>query len=135
MMCNPLSAAILSAELRSTLAIALHRRLQVGRGCSGVSLFNHASIISDIHPVTSLLLFLAIILMVYLVIPRIDPISSQLALNCLLVWNTSLKSGWMSVIMIYYIIYVQIHRSILTKNTIFRWHSFSVQKKRNEPHP
>ena len=68
MLCNPLSAAILSVVVRSTLAIALHIQLQVGRGCVGLSLFNHVSIISDIHLVTSLLLFLAIILMVDLVI-------------------------------------------------------------------
>ena len=90
-MCNLLSAAILSAVLRSTLAIAINRRLQVGRGCVGISLFHHVSIICVIHLITLLLLFFSIILMVDLVIPSLLPISSQLAPNCLVVWYTYLK--------------------------------------------
>ena len=92
MMRNPLAAAILSAVVRSTLAIAVHIFLQVGRRCPGLSLFNHDAIIADIHPVT-LLLSRAIISMVGFAIPSLLPISSHLALNCMVVRYTSLKSG------------------------------------------
>ena len=70
--------AISSALPLSTLAIALHITLHVGRGCSGLSRFNHAAINSEYLLLTSLSLAL-IILTVFFEISRWLAISSHWA--------------------------------------------------------